>query len=93
MLLLLVLTTFTNACTVTNMSNTPEPLIPVDLDEYRAAIDKAGTKVAAARRQLANSTEILRSRVVRAVELGLSKSEAARLAGVRRETVIGWCEK
>jgi DNA-binding transcriptional regulator YiaG len=35
----------------------------------------------------------LRDLVVRAVQLGLSESEAARLAGVTRMTVRSWCGK
>jgi DNA invertase Pin-like site-specific DNA recombinase len=83
-----------SACTVTDMTtNQPEPLIPVNLDEYRQAIDKAGTQMAAARTRLTNTTEVLRSRVVKAIELGMSESEAARLAGVRRQTVREWLGK
>lgn len=82
---------FISACTVTDMEQ--DALIPVDLDQYREQLDKQGTKLAAARRKLELSTDVLKATVQAAVQAGISKSEAARLAGVRRETVIEWCGK
>lgn len=67
-----------------------DALLPVSLDEYREAIDKAGSGRRAALRRLNNTTEVLRLRVVAGVRAGLSQSEAAKLAGVRRQTVMDW---
>lgn len=75
------------------MTTSPDPLFPISLDEYREAIDKAGTQVKAARSRLRNTTEVLRDRVTRAVAAGISENEAAKLAGVERQTVRKWLGK
>jgi hypothetical protein len=70
-----------------------EPLAPVDLDEYRQQISKRGKELDRARRRVELTTQVLKDVVLAAVRSGLSQSEAARLAGVRRQTVIEWCGK
>lgn len=72
---------------------TNEPLFPVNLDDYRQQIDKDGAALRAARTRVTNTTEILRSRVVRAVEAGMSEKEASEIAGVTRDTVRRWLGK
>lgn len=46
-----------------------------------------------AARKLELTTAQLREFVKTAVDAGMSQSEAARLAGVRRQTVQEWCAK
>lgn len=65
-----------------------------DLDQVVMQIDKLATRRMQALRKAELATDILRKTVVDAVRGGLvSQSEAARLAGVRRQTVIEWMGK
>jgi hypothetical protein len=88
---MLLLTTLTNACTLTDMEQ--DAFIPIDLDEYRTQLEKRGKELDRARRRVELTTDILKRLVVSAVAAGVSQSEAARLAGVRRQTVIEWLGK
>jgi len=69
------------------------PDMAVSLDEYRDGISKRGTELAVARRRVELTADVLRVLVLRAVAAGMTESEAARLAGVRRQTVRDWSGK
>jgi len=83
----------TSVCYRTDMEENTLPDMAVSLDEYRAQIDNCGTELAAARRRVELTAHVLRLRVLRAIAAGMTESEAARLAGVRRQTVRDWAGK
>ena len=65
----------------------------VDLTDVAANVKRLGARRLAARSAFEDATEELRNACVRAVVYGMSESEAARLAGVRRQTIREWSGK
>jgi DNA-binding XRE family transcriptional regulator len=61
------------------------------MENYAKELEKRGTDRMKALRKVELTTDILKTTVRAAVASGMSQSEAARLAGVRRQTVIEWC--
>lgn len=73
------------------MTTHKEPtMFEISLDDYRRAIDKDGQQLRSARSRVRNTTEVLKSRVLRAIAAGLSENEAAKISGVTRETIRTW---
>lgn len=62
-------------------------------DAMRVDVQAQGDKRAAAQRAYDEETVILRAVCRDAIESGMSESEVARLAGVRRQTVREWIGK
>lgn len=80
-------------CIVPYMTTSDPVMFSISIDEYRSAISAEGARYAAARRRLELVSEVLRLRVVGAVNAGLSQNEAAKLSGVTRQTVRVWLGK
>lgn len=66
---------------------------PYSADDLRKMLIDGGANLALARARVDNWVEVMAGRVRAAVALGVSESEAAKLAGVTRMTVRSWLGK
>lgn len=75
------------------MTTSRDHLFPVDLDTYRTQVRTAGMALTSARKSVDNASDRLKACVLAGIGAGLSENEAAKLAGVTRQTVRAWLGK